>query len=122
MTTFRHRLKVSFTMEELARVKDSAARVRLSVSEFLRRLSLGYPMPDPRDFAEAQKIRDILKVNADLARLGNLLKLTLDAADGAFDKLTIFRIEDLIAEMRGTQMIIRESLLKLDAERHPRRR
>ena len=75
MATDRHRQLISFTPEERVQVKALAGQFKLSVSEMLRRFALGQTLPDPSTFTGAQSIRDLLKVNADQARLGNLLKL-----------------------------------------------
>ena len=55
-----------------------AGQLKLPVSELLRRLVLAQRLPDPSDFVAWQGIRDLLKVNADLAGLGNLFRLALD--------------------------------------------
>jgi|GEM_PF-2899098 len=78
MTTTRHRILVSFSLEEFGRVKSQAAQFKLSISEMLRRFALGNTLPDPSTFVGAAAIRDLLKVNADQARLGNLPKLAID--------------------------------------------
>lgn len=122
MATKRHRRLVSYTIEENALVVAQAAQVKLKVSEFLRRLSLGYHIPDANTFKGAEMIGDLLTVNADLARLGNLLKLTLDEADGQFVTPTVARIEALIAEIRHTQTAILGKVEDLHFEIHPRRK
>ncbi|MEQ8505633.1 MAG: conjugal transfer protein TraJ [Rhodospirillales bacterium] len=78
MATNRKLIKVYGTDEEKARIAEVAAQTKLSVSQFLLRLGVGYPIPNPQDFAAWESISDLLKVNADLARLGNLLKLAID--------------------------------------------
>ena len=78
MPTKRHPVKTYFNNEEVDRLDELVAQLRLSRSEFLLRLAMAYRMPDPSDFVAWQGIRDLLKVNADLARLGNLFKLALD--------------------------------------------
>lgn len=74
MTTNRHRLKVSFTAEEMARVKAQAAQFKLSMSEMLRRFALGQHLPDPSDFVAAQGIRDLLKIHDTQAALKAAVK------------------------------------------------
>jgi len=78
MPTNRNLVKTYLTDDELARLDELTAQLRLPRSDFLRRLMMAYRMPDPSDFVAWQGIRDLLKVNADLARLGNLFKLALD--------------------------------------------
>ncbi len=119
MSTPRKRLLVSFTDDERARVDQLADQLKLSVSELLRRLALGHRLPDPEDFALAHAIRDLLRINADQARLGNLLKLALDDDPGPAQRA---RIESLIAEIAHVQMAIKAGVHALHSDRHPRAR
>lgn len=69
-------LKSYITEDELARIRESSQRTGLSVSEFVRRVCLGLRVESRED----QKARlELLKVNADLGRLGGLLKQSLAA-------------------------------------------
>lgn len=122
MATGRHRFLVSYDADELARLDAQCKQVRLSRSEFLRRISLGHHLPDGGDFAGAEAIRDLLSVNANLARVGNLLKLTVDEADGQFGVPTIARIEDLLKEIRDTQAAILSKVEDLHFQIHPNRK
>jgi hypothetical protein len=122
MPTTHHRYKVSFAPDEKTQVEAKADQLRLSVSEFLRSLALGYRVPDPNEFAAAQAIGELLKINADQARLGNLLKLTLDVGDEDLSPATIASINDLVADIRRTQKTIRAGVASLHYELHPRRR
>ncbi len=79
---------------EFSRLKELSAQLKLSRSELFRRLLMNSPLPNARDFEAAQAVLDLLQVNADLARLGNLLKLALDEPLSAdllrkFDELTV---------------------------------
>ncbi|WP_417247412.1 plasmid mobilization protein [Celeribacter sp.] len=78
MPTERHVIKTYLNDEEKARIDQLASQLRLSRSELLRRLLMNSKLPSAADFAAWQGIRDLLKVNADQARLGNLFKLALD--------------------------------------------
>ncbi len=122
MPTKRKRILVSFTVEEKAEVRMKADQISLSISEFLRCLVLGYSMPNPVDYATADTILDLLKVNADQARLGNPLKLTLDEADGEFSPATIAHVEDLIRDIREVQEMTHNGVRTLHYILHPRRR
>ena len=123
MATTRHRFLVSFTRDELRdHVEPLCRQVRLTRSELVRRLVLGQRLPDANEFKGAEAIGDLLKINADAARLGNLLKLTLDEADGQFSPPTIARIEDLLSESRNVQTAIRAKVEDLHFEIHPRRK
>ena len=122
MPTSRPRQLVSFTPEEKAEVKAKADRLGLYVSEYLRCLGLNYPVPDPADFAAAQGIRDLLKINADQARLGNLLKLALEVGEGDLSPAAIMRIDELVTAIRETQETLRNGAKSLHYEMHPRQR
>lgn len=121
MPTTRKRPRVSFTDAELLDVKAKAATYRLSLSEFGRRLMLGHRLPSPEDFAGAELTGQVIASRADLARVGNLLKLTLDQAGDAFTDLERAKIAALVDEIRAKQRMIGDVALRIDAARHPRR-
>jgi hypothetical protein len=106
MTTKRHRSKVSFSKEELEQVNLLCKKLHLSLSELLRRLVLGYRLPDANNFEIAKCIRDLLIVNADQARLGNLLRLTLDSSSNPL-------IEPLVTDIRESQNYIKKIVCDL---------
>jgi len=115
-------VQASYTKDELAKVRKDAKTVKLSVSEYLRRLSLGNTIPDPKTFAYAALGNDILKVNADLARLGNLQKLVLDLAEDGLtdsDNIKIMHFVDELNSMRGK---LNEVVDELYYQIHPRKR
>jgi Ribbon-helix-helix protein, copG family. len=120
MATARDRVKVSFTDEEKARVQALAAQLRLNRSELLRRLVLGHRLPDAQDFVNAQAIRDLLKVNADQARLGNLMKLLLDVGDADLTPATLARIDALLESIHQTQVELRAVVKEIHHDIHPR--
>ena len=60
------------------RLDALTAQFRLSRSELLRRAALNARLPDAASFAARESVHDLLRVNTDLARLGNLFKLALD--------------------------------------------
>ena len=55
-------------------IERTARQCGLSVGAYLRNVALGY---EPRSTLDLEKIDDLAKVNADLGRLGGLLKLWL---------------------------------------------
>ena len=61
-------------MEEYGEILESSQRAGLSLSEFARRVCLGQRIESRED---QQARRELLKVNADLGRLGGLLKQAL---------------------------------------------
>lgn len=68
------RLQAYVTPEEFTLIMESSARAGLSMSEFARRVCLGFRVESRED---QQARREVLKVNADLGRLGGLLKQAL---------------------------------------------
>jgi hypothetical protein len=72
MPTKKPAMKVYVTPEEYKEVIESADRACLSVSTYVRRVCLGMPTPT---FEKQKAVRELLGVNADLGRLGGLLKM-----------------------------------------------
>jgi len=120
MSTERNRVKVSFTADERTQVDALADQLKLSVSELLRRLALGTRLPDPTDFVAAEAIRDLLKVNADQARLGNLLKLALDVGADDLSPAHLARIEGLLVEIATVQAALKATVHAIHYQQHPR--
>lgn len=120
MASTRKRILVSFTPDERVAVNALATQLKLSVSELLRRLVLGHRLPDPNAFAAAEGIRELLKVNADQARLGNLLKLALDESDGHWPPALVARVDTVLAEIGATQAALKLGVAELHRQIHPR--
>ena len=83
-------LKVFVSEAEQATIGANAERLGMSTSAYLRSLGLGYQPLGHLDKAAAE---DLVRVNADLSRLGNLLKLWL--SDDA--KLAVFKPGQAVA-------------------------
>lgn len=120
MATTHYRLSVTLTPEEKVQVKTLADQVRLTMSELLRRLVLGHRLPDANNFVSAQAIRDLLKINADQARLGNLMKLLIDESDGALSPATLAEIRKLLEAIYATQADLRAGVKAIHHDMHPR--
>ncbi len=69
----RH-LRVPVLPEEEQEIKENAAKAGLTIAEYLRRLGLGYEI---HGVIDKLHIIELSKINADLGRLGGLLKLWL---------------------------------------------
>ena len=67
-------IKAYVTPEEFTLIMESSDRAGLSMSEFARRVCLGFRVESRED---QQARRELQKVNADLGRLGGLLKQAL---------------------------------------------
>jgi hypothetical protein len=72
-------LKTYLTPEEYRKIMASADRTGLSLSTFAKRVCLGLQVPS---LENQMARRELLKVNADLGRLGGLFKLCLSEKEG----------------------------------------
>ena len=63
------------TSEEYEDIKKTAAQAKISISKFVRQVSLGYEL---KSKADHEAVLALLRVNRDLSSLGNLFKLALD--------------------------------------------
>jgi hypothetical protein len=73
------RVEVWLTEEELATISTKAESMRLSRSDYLRSLGMGY---QPKSKFDRDAIRDLMDLRADQGRLGGLLKLWLSERSG----------------------------------------
>ena len=102
-------IKVYCLPAEREQIAANAKAVGLTVSTYLLRVGIGYEVKSTLD---SQRVADLAKANADLGRLGGLLKLwlsddkKLEALGTAFTQGTLRallkRIEDTQAEMLET--------------------
>ena len=89
---------------EYDQVAGAAARLRLSVSEFIRRLAMHTRLPNAADFVAQKAVRKLMKVNADLARIGNLLRNELDALGASrVSEAFVESVNDLHDQIRARQ-------------------
>lgn len=116
MPTDRHVIKTYLNDEEKARIDQLAHQLRLSRSELLKRLLMNTKLPSASDFAAWQGIRDLLRVNADQARLGNLFKLALDEPLSA-DLLKKF--DSLNRDIEATQTELKAAIGEIRMQLQP---
>ena len=92
-------VKVYCLPEERAQLQANARAARKSVSAYLLNVGLGYPV---RSLVDGRRVDELLHVNADLGRLGGLLKLWLtnDERTAAFGESTL---RGLLAKIEATQ-------------------
>jgi hypothetical protein len=95
-------IKVVVTAAEAAEIKEKAGAARLPLSPYLRTLGLGWT---PKSTLNYQALLELGKVNADLGRLGGLLKLWLSeranhGAPAADVRRVLREIEDLQMQFR----------------------
>lgn len=91
-------IKAYVTPEEFTLIMESSDRAGLSMSEFARRVCLGFRVESRED---QQARRELLKVNADLGRLGGLLKQAL--ATGHKEQIygLLHKIDQLQASLKA---------------------
>ena len=68
-------LKAYLTPEEYGEIQNSASKAGVSLSTFAKRVCLGTQV---QSVVDSQAIMALMRTNADLARLGNLLKIALN--------------------------------------------
>lgn len=102
-------LRVPVEPEEGKVIKEQAEKCGLSISEYLRRLGLGF---EPTSIIDNQKVNELAKINGDLGRLGGLLKLWLsdDKRAAHFDKK---EINNLLKELEQTRTQMTDIMMKV---------
>lgn len=96
-------LKVWVTPEEKAGIEHKAAAHSLSASAYLRRLGLALPIESTVD---QQAVLELVKINADLGRLGGLFKMWLTSNE-SFQSISAQaiqrKVEGALNEVRSLQ-------------------
>jgi len=103
-------LKVYCTLEERAKIINNSKHTYLSVSAYLRNLGLGTKIKSKFD---NNVILDLHKINADLARLGNLLNQIIKNKLLNYD-LDTYKIDiiKLIRDLKHSQNQLKQLLKK----------
>ena len=103
------RLRVPVLPEEEIMIKAKAYEAGLTIAEYLRNLGLGYTVPSVID---NRQVDALLKINADLGRLGGLIKLWLtnDRRTKYIGKSQLHMTLDTIRETQGAML---SEILKL---------
>lgn len=104
----RH-LRVPVLHDEELAIKSHAAQAGLSIAEYLRRIGLGYQI---QSVIDQDYVLQLSKINADMGRLGGLLKLWLvqDRRVAHFDHRTV---KALLNRIQTTQDAMFEVVKKL---------
>jgi hypothetical protein len=92
-------VKVYCLPEERAQLQANAAAANRSISTYLLMVGLGYKVTGILD---NRRVEELIRINADLGRLGGLLKLWLtnDERTAAFGESTV---RALLAKIEDTQ-------------------
>ncbi|MCP5273272.1 MAG: conjugal transfer transcriptional regulator TraJ [Burkholderiales bacterium] len=103
------RLRVPVLPEEEMMIKAKATEAGLTIAEYLRNLGLGYTVPSVID---NRQVDVLLRINADLGRLGGLIKLWLtnDSRTKYIGKSQLHMTLDTIRE---TQSVMLNEVMKL---------
>ena len=110
MTTQRKTVKVYLTEEERDMLDRDALATGLTRSELIRRILTGRRLPDASARQGWQDVRDLLRINADLARLGNLFRLAIAEAPAAE---LVARLRDASEDITETQALLKDAVLRL---------
>ena len=103
------RLRVPVLPEEEIMIKAKAIEAGLTIAEYLRNLGMGYTVPSVID---NRQVDVLLRINADLGRLGGLIKLWLtnDSRTKYIGKSQLHMTLDTIRE---TQSVMLNEVMKL---------
>jgi hypothetical protein len=96
-------IKVYVKAGEKAAIAEAARACRLSASAYARTLALGDP---PTPCAYLDRLDDVMKLHADLGRLGGLLKMTLTNDERLNDmgrEMGVATIDATLVDIRATQ-------------------
>jgi hypothetical protein len=99
-----HALRSTVTPEEYRVIKENAGRVSLSVSAYVKTVCLGHKV---KSAVDKSGFFDLAKVNADLGRLGGLLKLSL--SEKAIDRL---QGNGLLDDINRTRRLLEDKVKK----------
>lgn len=96
-------IKVYCLPEEKAQIQANAAAAGLSVASFIRKVAMGYQV---ESIVDIEQVVELSRVNADLGRLGGLLKLWL-ANDPRTVDFSPTLIKTLLAKIESTRRELR---------------
>jgi hypothetical protein len=103
------RLRVPVLPIEEAEIKSKATDAGLTVAQYLRNLGLGYQVPSVID---NRQVDALLKINADLGRLGGLIKLWL-TNDKRTKLIGKSQLHLTLDSIRNTQSAMLNQIIKL---------
>ncbi len=105
VATNRALQKTFILPEEKTKLKETAKQMQHSVSELARRLITNTRLPDTNHH---QTVIDLVKINGDLARLGNFLRMALSDED--FSPPQGMSLNDLINDIRDKQGLLKHHI------------
>lgn len=93
-------IPIRVTPEEKNRLQELAKAHGLRLSEYMRQAGF---VQEITSRTEIETVLQLAKINADQARLGNMLKLAIDMENN-------LKIERLITEIRQTQQQLKDAV------------
>ena len=96
-------IKVYCLPDEKAQIQENAEASGLSVASFIRKVAMGYQV---ESIVDIDQVVELSRVNADLGRLGGLLKLWL-ANDPRTVDFSHSLIKTLLAKIESTRQELR---------------
>lgn len=102
-------LKAYLAPDEYERIIASAEKAGLSLSSFAKRVCLGLPTPS---LAKQQYRIELLKINADLGRLGGLFKLCLSEKESPLQSLHP-QVRHVLREIEARQCEMKKLISKI---------
>jgi len=102
-------LRVPVFDDEKSVIEANARQAGMSIARYLRQVSMGYPV---RSVVDIDCVRELARINGDLARLGNLQKLWLDN-DARTARFGVDIIHRLLRRIESTQSELRRLLKPL---------
>ncbi len=105
------RLYVRISDEEFKHLSELAKEYGIPRAELIRRLIANEPLPTPKiDFKIIDgNIKQLLKMNADIARIGNIFKLILNQNK----TITITEIQSYLNDLQNTQNDIKSLIANI---------
>ena len=99
------KIDVRYSPDEKEYLVSIASRANISAGELVRRLTSGVKLPVYGDH-EAKK--QVSRVSADIARLGNLFKLSINRLDKALDdkRIDSKTLKELISNLENDRLKI----------------
>lgn len=103
-------LKVYVSDEEKEEIGERAQLASMSVSNYLKAAGLQHPI---RSVVDLHAVKDLMKINSDMGRLGGLLKMTL--ANVKTEKADRSKISATLKSIGETQQLLRERASEMTA-------
>ena len=104
-------IKAHITKQEREELDAQAKRLGMSASNYIRNVMINYRLP--KGAINAAAIRDLYKVNADLARLGNLLKMAMNDNEFPVQSDPKLILSSLLERLEETQIQLKTKIEEL---------